>query len=368
MQEEKLHQLALTLVPGIGDILIKNLISYTGSAEQVFKLPRHKLLKIPGIGGKAVAEIVKPAVLQEAETQLQQVIDKDIKLLFYTDKDYPGRLKQIYDSPALLYLNGNIDLNHYRMLAIVGTRNATAYGKSFVADIVQNLKGQDVVIVSGLAYGIDIAAHKAALHNDMPTVAVMGSGVDIIYPSLHKKYALQMPGKGGLISEYPLGTTPDPARFPARNRIIAGLTDATLVVEAAEKGGALITADLASGYDREVLALPGDITSPTSVGCNNLIKKNVAQMITSAEDLSFYLQWDTTGLPSATMPSVLAPEEFSKDEWAVISTLQANGLAMQIDELSWRSQTQISQLATILLNLEFKGTINSLPGKKYTLR
>ena len=173
--------------------------------------------------------------------------------------------------------------------------------------------------------------------------------------------------EGGLLSEYSLGTKPDPARFPARNRIIAGLTDATLVVEAAEKGGALITADLSSGYDRDVYALPGNVTSPSSAGCNNLIKRNVAQMITSADDLSFYLQWEADGVPNTQPQTALEPDEFSKDEWAVISTLQANGQGMQIDELSWRSQTQISQLATILLTLEFKGTINSLPGKKYAL-
>ena len=368
MQVEKLHQLALTLVPGIGDVLVKNLISYVGSAEEVFRIPKSRLLKIPGIGSKAAAGIQKPQVLKEAELQLKKITDNSIQLLFYTDKKYPDRLKQIYDSPALIYLKGEIDLNHPRMLAIVGSRNATGYGKSFIANLMAEMKNLDFIVISGLAYGIDVAAHKAALENNIPTIGVMASGVDIIYPSIHKKYATEMIEQGGLVSEYPIGTSPDPGQFPARNRIIAGLADATLVVEAAEKGGALITADLASGYDREVFALPGDVNHVTSQGCNNLIKRNIAQMITSAEDLSYYLQWEANGTLATESTPVLVSEEFTSEEWSIISTLQSNGKEMHIDELSWRSQTQISKLATILLNLEFGGTINSLPGKKYALR
>ena len=368
MQVEKLHQLALTLVPGIGDVLVKNLISYVGSAEEVFRISKSKLLKIPGIGSKAAAEIQKSKVLQEAEVHLKKAEDSGTQLLFYTDKQYPDRLKQIYDSPALIYLKGNIDLNHSRILAVVGSRQATGYGKSFIARLMADMQNLDIIVASGLAYGIDIAAHKAALEHNIPTLGVMASGLDIIYPSIHSKYAAEMEKAGGLLSEYPMGTTPDPARFPARNRIIAGLADATLVVEAANKGGALITADLASGYDREVFAVPGDINQATSQGCNDLIKKNVAQMITSAEDLSFYMQWEANGSLTASALPVLVSEEFSSEEWAVISTLQTNGKEMQIDELSWKSQTQISKLANILLNLEFNGTVNSLPGKKYALR
>lgn len=367
MSAEKFYQLALTLIPGIGHVTIKTLISYVGAAEEVFSLRKSRLLKIPGIGSITADAILGQDVLQRAEEQMKMAQEQDVKLLFYTDADYPRRLKQIYDAPSLIYFKGEGNLNTSRVLAIVGTRQATAYGKLFIENLVEDLKQHDILIVSGLAYGIDVAAHKASLANGLPTVGVMATGVDIIYPAVHRKYADRMLASGGLLSEYPLGTRPDPARFPARNRIIAGLADATLVVEAAEKGGALITADLASGYDREVLALPGDVTKPTSAGTNNLIKKNVAQMITSAKDLSFYLQWDKVeeGLPEF---SALQRDTFEAEEWDVINTLEQNGRVLHIDELSWKSQKQVSALAGILLNLEFKGAINSLPGKKFALK
>lgn len=367
MVADKLYQLALTLVPGIGHVLVKNLVSYAGSAEQVFGLSKARLLKIPGIGDKTASEIRRQTVMAEAEKQLLLAEKEDVNLLFYTDKEYPNRLKQIYDAPSLIYFRGTADLNHTRILSIVGSRKATGYGKSFVQHLLKEIKSSNIIIVSGLAYGIDIAAHKAALAEDIPTIGVLASGIDIIYPDLHRKYAQAMLANGGLLSEYPIGTTPDPARFPARNRIIAGLSDATLVVEAAAKGGALITADLAADYDREVFALPGNVNHETSAGCNNLIKKNIAQLITSPEDLSFYLQWEQSAVGVESKKSFIE-DEFSTEEWAVISTLLDNGQSLHIDEISWRSQTQISQLASILLSLEFKGLIDSLPGKKFALK
>ena len=367
MSAEKFYQLALTLIPGIGHSTIKTLISYVGSAEQVFKQPNSKLLKIPGIGEKTVESIRRQNILGKAEEQIQLAEKSGVQILFYTDQDYPHRLKQIYDAPSLLFYKGTASLNHHRIISIVGTRQATAYGKRFLDSLISELQQHDILVVSGLAYGIDVAAHKAALKYNTPTIGVMATGVDIIYPAIHRKYAEKMLDKGGILSEYPLGTKPDPARFPARNRIIAGLADATLVVEAAEKGGALITADLANGYDRDVLALPGDINSPVSVGTNNLIKKNVAQMITSADDLSFYLQWNKDDKVEVT-PQNLDRDLFEQDEWQVINTLEQNGRVLHIDELSWKSQQQVSKLAGILLNLEFKGAINSLPGKKFALK
>ena len=365
MPEEKLLQLALTRVPGLGDILIKTLISYLGSAEAVFAAPVSKLLKVPGIG-RQTARAIKNYDLKEAGEQLQKLIAKNIKLLFYTDKAYPYRLKNIYDAPALLYLSGNIDLNHPRMLAIVGTRNATSHGKKFVQEFVRELAAHNLVIVSGLAYGIDIEAHKAALKYNIPTIGVIAAGLDTIYPQVHTKYANEMLAHGGLLTEYPPGTALDPARFPARNRIIAGLTDATVVVEAALKGGALITADLASGYDREVFAVPGRWNDSYSAGCNQLIKTHIAQAIFSAEDLQYYMQWPAGDEPAAVKVS-LDKEEFSEEEWTVIATIERAGKEIHIDELSWKSQIQIGQLATILLNLEFRGVVNSIPGKKYAL-
>jgi DNA processing protein len=365
MREEKLFQLALTLVPGLGDILVKTLISYLGSAQQVFEATVNKLTKVPGIGPNT-ARAINKFDLKEAEEQLKRLKDKSIQLYFYTDKGYPHRLKNIYDAPALIYLSGNVDLNHSRMLAIVGTRNATDHGKQFVHEFVKDLASHNLIIVSGLAYGIDIEAHKAALKYNIPTIGVIASGLDIIYPQVHAKYAKKMLDQGGLLTEYPLKTTLDPARFPARNRIIAGLSDATVVIEAASKGGALITADLASGYDREVFAVPGRWNDDFSNGCNRIIKNNLAQSITSANDLEYYMQWPEGEDVSETKVS-LSKEEFSDEEWTVISTINESGSGIHIDEISWKSQIQISQLANILLNLEFKGVVNCIPGKKYGL-
>lgn len=365
MHDEQFHQLALTLVPGLGDVLVKTLISYVGSAQEVFKLPIPKLVKVPGIGPN-IARAIRKYDLNEAERERKLLEKNKVKTFFYTDKKYPQRLRNIYDAPALLYVSGNIDLNHARMLAIVGTRNATENGKGFVRDLVKDLTGLSVVIVSGLAYGIDVEAHKTALKHQIPTVGVIASGLGTIYPSVHAKYARKMIDNGGIVTEYSYNTGLDPARFPARNRIIAGLSDATIVVEAAHKGGALITADLASGYDREVFAVPGRYKDEYSAGCNQLIKNNIAQMITSAEDLQYYMQWPEEDVPQP--PELLLEEkDFNSEEWAVISILQKNGESLQIDDISWKSNINLGQLATILLNLEFKGIIQSMPGKKYAL-
>jgi DNA processing protein len=266
----------------------------------------------------------------------------------------------------MIYLSGNVDLNHTRMLAIVGTRNATDHGKKFVQEFVRDLSSHNLIIVSGLAYGIDIEAHKAALKYNIPTIGVIASGLDIIYPQIHAKYAKRMLEQGGILTEYPLETSLDPARFPARNRIIAGLCDATVVIEAAEKGGALITADLASGYDREVFAVPGRWNDDFSNGCNRIIKNNLAQSITSAIDLQYYMQWPE-GEEASEIKVSLSKEEFNEEEWVVISTISNSSSAIHIDEISWKSQIQISQLASILLNLEFRGIVNCIPGKKYAI-
>ncbi|MEN8248015.1 MAG: DNA-processing protein DprA [Bacteroidota bacterium] len=365
MHEEKLYQLALTLVPGLGDILTKTLISYVGGAKAVFNHPVNKLNKIPGIGPN-LARAIKNFDLTVAKDHLKKLEAKNVKLYFYTDKEYPNRLKQIYDAPALLYFSGNLNLNHTRMLAIVGTRNASEHGKQFVRDFIKDLAGHNLVIVSGLAYGIDIEAHIAALKYNIPTVGVIASGLDIIYPSIHAKYAKKMINNGGLVTEYPLETKLDPARFPARNRIIAGMADATVVVEAAEKGGALITADLAAGYDREVFAVPGRWNDLYSVGCNKIINNNLAQSITSAEDLQYYMQWPAEDEKTEIKPTLIK-DDFDDQEWVVINTIENSDNEIHIDELSWKSQIQIGKLATILLNLEFKGIVNSIPGKKYSL-
>src|SRR6185295_17331439 len=291
MDSERLSFLALHLVPGIGDRLIKQLVSYCGSAENVFKTPKGKLLRIPGIGGVTAEAIRTENTLHEAEQELKKAEKEDVEILFYTDKKFPSRLKAIEDSPSLLYVKGNTNLNQAKIVAIVGTRQATAYGRGMVDRIVEGLVPHQALIISGLAYGIDIQAHKQALRQNLSTVGILGSGMDVIYPAAHKETARKMLDYGGLITENRFGTQPDAHHFPARNRIIAGLCDALIIVEAAEKGGALITAEIANSYNKDVFAVPGNIGQTFSEGCNKLIKINKAHLLASSKDVEYIMNW-----------------------------------------------------------------------------
>src|SRR5258708_17122306 len=259
MDQDRLSFLALHFIPGIGDYLVKQLVSYCGSAEQVFKTPKGKLLKIPGIGQVTAEAIKSEKTFNQAEKEFKKAEKEETEILFFTDKKYPQRLKEIEDAPSLIYYKGSANLNHPKSVAIVGTRQATDYGKEMVAKIVDDLKPHDALIVSGLAYGIDIHAHKQSVKNQLLTAAVMGSGMDVIYPAAHKDTAKKIVSHGALLTENHFGTKPDAHNFPARNRIIAGLCDALIVVEAADKGGALITAEIANTYNRDVFAVPGSL-------------------------------------------------------------------------------------------------------------
>ena len=367
MSEIKLQQLALSLTKGIGNTNLKNLISYCGSPQEVFSTTKGKLEKVPGIGEKASKSLLdNKEVFEKAEDILEYATKNDIKLLFYTDSDYPTNLKQLYDAPALVYLKGNNFPDNQRIISIVGSRNATKEGKKNVESIINELAPYNPVIISGLAYGIDIEAHKAALKNNLTTYGIMATGIEKVYPTIHNKIANSMLEKGGLLTEYPPFTKMDPARFPARNRIIAGLSDATLVVEAGEKGGALITAYLARDYDRDVFAIPGNLKNEYSVGCNNIIKNSLAQLVSSGEDIAFYLGWENKKNTSKSQVQNIKQDDVNDDEWNVIQLLGNNEL--HIDEISWKSQIQIGKLASILLNLEFRNIVVSLPGKKYSVK
>ena len=303
MDSERLSFLALHLVPGIGDYLIKQLVSYCGSAENVFKTPKGKLLKIPGIGGVTAEAIKTENTLHEAEKEFKKAEKEDVEILFYTDKKFPSRLKAIDDSPSLLYVKGNTNLNQAKIVAIVGTRQATAYGKEMVDRIVEGLVPHQALIVSGLAYGIDVQAHKQALKHNLSTVGILGSGMDVIYPAAHKDIARKMLDYGGLITENRFGTQPDAHNFPARNRIIAGLCDALIIVEAAAKGGALITAEIANSYNKDVFAVPGNIGQTYSEGCNKLIKINKAHLLASTKDLEYIMNWSLKKDSKKKIPS-----------------------------------------------------------------
>ncbi len=362
---DKLYQLALEFLPGIGDVGAKTLISYCGSAEAVFTSKPSHLSKIPGIGQKTLELLKNKSAQEKAEKVLATCEKHQIKIIHYTDSTYPTKLKQAIDAPNVLYAKGAIT-DYPRTIAIVGTRNATLYGTETTEKIVETSRSLNAAIVSGLAYGIDISAHKAALKNDIPTIAVLAGGLDKIYPALHKKYAEEMLDTGGWLSENPPGTKPDAHFFPARNRVIAGMSDVTIVVEAAKKGGALITANIADSYDRPVFAVPGDLNHQYSEGCNYLIRNQKALIFTSVEDLKYHLNWD-----EASEAEKLKKEKdysmLETEDKKIVDLLQTHVDGLPIDELSWRTQISLNQLAGKLLNLEFQGMVKPLPGKKYKL-
>jgi DNA processing protein len=365
MDQNRLSLLALHFIPGIGDYLIRQLVSYSGSAEKVFKIPKGKLLKIPGIGLVTADAIIQGKPFALAEKEFRRAEKEKVQLIFFTDKNYPSRLRQANDAPTMLYIKGEMNLENPKTVAIVGTRQATTYGKECVDTLVKDLVPHDALIISGLAYGIDIHAHKQAVKHKLPTVGVMGSGMDVIYPSSHREVAARMMEHGGLLTEHPFGTQPDAHNFPARNRIVAGLSDAVIIVEAAEKGGALITADIANSYNKDVFAMPGNVKQSHSAGCNNLIKSNRAHLLTSVRDLEYIMNWDA-GLKPAKK-DVVSLDSFSSEEQLILRALLDNNKQLMMDEISWKTNLPISQIASLLLTLEFKGVLASLPGKIYKL-
>ena len=367
------HELALTLLPGIGPQLTRQLMSYGGAAKSVLMMPPGKLRRIPGVGAATVAILTgaeREKAFRKAEADLKKAEKDGVEIIFYTSKRFPSRLKLIPDAPAILYYHGSADLNSPKTVALVGTRQATDYGREQTERIVAGLLPHRPLVVSGLAYGIDIMAHRAALQAGLETVGVMATGLDIIYPAAHRKTAEKMREQGGLLTEFPFGTPPDRYNFPARNRIIAGLSDGTVVVEAASKGGALITAELALSYDRDVLAVPGNLSSPASAGCNALIRDNKAALYAEPRDLEQLLNWDAALHQSGKFkpaPSHSA-DDFTVEEFGLITVLAAApGREMQMDELAWKAQIAIYAVASLLLGLEFRGVVRAMPGKKFAL-
>lgn len=367
MNAEAKALLSLHLIPKIGTITVKNLISHCGSAQAVLDLPQSKLLKVPGIGQKTIANLKSRKITDEAEKEFTLAAKQNVRIISYLDKDYPFRLKQIPDAPIFLYTKGNFPIDRDQpTIAVVGTRNATSYGKKLTDEIIEKLSPLKPIILSGLAYGIDIHAHKAALKHQLQTYAVMGAGIDVIYPSAHKATAEEMQQTGGIISEQSFGSKPDAFNFPARNRIIAGMADLVIVVEAAKKGGALITAELANSYDREVAAFPGRIGDVYSEGCNKLIKQHKAHLVETADDVLYIMNWELEN-QAAIKQRILDLSSLTEDEQSVINTLLQNNKELPIDILSIKSQIALNQLAGVLLNLEMQGIIKTLPGKRYQI-
>lgn len=368
-EEDKICTLALVHTPGVGAVTIRQLISYCGGSAKVFLADYKKLIKIPGIGEKVVREVLKKEQLPLAEKEFASCLSEGISLDFYTDNTYPSRLKSLYDAPVVLYSQGKFDYNAHRTVGIVGTRQISEYGKHITETIIRELVPYKPLVVSGLAYGVDITAHRACIKNELPTIGVMASGLQVIYPATHKKTATEMMANGGLVTENALNTKPDFMRFPARNRIIAGLSDVTIVVESASKGGSLITAEFAQNYHREVFAVPGSLNSPQSEGCNQLIRDQKAVIFTSVKDMADSMGWLLNEKPVEQTEEMSLPisfDGFTHDEGQVLSLLKRNG-NMHLDELSWQSGLHFNKLANLLLNLEFQGIVRSMPGKKYGL-
>jgi len=363
------YQIALTMIKGVGNITARNLITYVGNVEDIFRQIKAQLAKIPGIGEFTAQQIVSADVSRQAEKELEFVLKNNITALFYTDKNYPYRLKECADAPILLYTKNKTDLNANKFVGIVGTRNVTDYGKEVCRELVSQLAlhHPEIVVVSGLAYGVDICAHKAALDNHLSTIGVLGHGLDRIYPAAHRPVAVKMAEHGGLLTEYPSGTQPDRQNFVQRNRIIAGLVDAVVVVESQEKGGSLITAEFANAYNRDVFAFPGKITDERSRGCNALIKRNKASLIESADDLEWVMDWQQDA-SAKTAPQ--APNLFSsltESEQRIFEAIRAMQ-PVQINQLSKILEIPVGSLATQLIEMEFKNAIKCLPGNLYKLK
>lgn len=370
VSQELLYQVALPLIPQVGGGIARALVKYIGSAEMVFSSSSEKLEKVPKVGKLLAGNILahKTTALKQAEKVLQRAEAEGVQLLYFNNPAYPERLRDLPDAPLLLYYKGTSDLNALKVVSIVGTRQSTEYGRMVTDQIVQGLVSHDVLVVSGLAYGIDIAAHRSALKAGLPTIGVMASGIDTVYPSVHKGEAEKMLQQGGLLTEFPFGTKPDAPRFPSRNRIIAGMADCTIVVESTMKGGSLISADIAHGYDREVMAVPGPITSETSQGCNQLIRSLKAVPYTKPKDLEELLNWDKALAPFAApkTPPKLNLSGFPEEEQKVLRVLQQAG-PTHIDVLSRHTQLSMGQLSSILFTLEMSGVIKALPGKVFSL-
>ncbi|MDD4991670.1 MAG: DNA-processing protein DprA [Paludibacter sp.] len=370
MSDETLkYKIGITLIKGIGNNLAKNLIAYIGSAEGVFREKQKNLAKIPGIGDVLSAEIVAQDVLKRAEQEIEFIVKNKIQTSYFTDRDYPYRLKECPDSPIMLYSKGNCDVNSGKFIGIVGTRNATETGKENCRKLIADLAvaQPNAVIVSGLAYGVDICAHKAALDAGLATIGVVGHGLDRIYPAAHRPTAVKMIENGALLTEYLSLTNPDRPNFVQRNRIIAGLCDATVVVESAVRGGALITAEVANDYNRDVFAFPGRVTDEWSAGCNALIKNNKASLIESAVDILKFMNWENQNSTSNQSVQMALFPDLSDEEQAIVTALRQNLDGYQLNELAILLEKPISKISSLLLEMEFRGVVKCLPGNLYRI-
>lgn len=362
--QELLYRIGITKIPKVGPILTKNLISYSGSLEAVFKSKPSSLAKIPQVGAILAKVIAKKNYLKEAEEELALVKKHKIEPLFYLDDAYPKRLLAYDQSPVLIYNRGKANLNHEKIVAVVGTRTPSDNGINFCEQVIEDLSPMQPLILSGLAYGIDIVSHKKAIRSGLPTVAVMGAGHGYIYPAAHRKFAQELLDHGSLITEFPYHDLPEKEHFPMRNRIIAGMCDAIIVVESGRKGGSMITAHIANDFNKDVFAVPGRLKDKMSVGCNHLIKTHKAHLLESVEDIKYIMSWDEGDKPGKQIQLFT---DLDEQETCIIEGFKDQPI-LKVDTIAQKTGINNEILAAKLLGMECKGMIKSLAGKRYMLR
>jgi DNA processing protein len=364
MKEELIYRLALTMIPELGSVKARLLTEHFGDATSVFSAKKKELSCIEGVGELCARRLKEWNNFHEAEEEITFAEKHQLQILFITDKNYPQRLLHCYDPPTVLFYRGNAHLNHSRIISIIGTRNHTDYGKQVTEQLITDLASQNILVVSGLAFGIDAIAHKASIQHQIPTIGVLAHGMDTLYPLQHKFLAKEMLSQGGLLTEFRQNTKPDKHNFPKRNRIVAGMADATIVIETAVKGGSMITAELACNYNRDLFAVPGKITDSRSSGCLKLIRQNKATLLTDAEQLIETMGWEEKKKISKKQKELFI--ELSVEEKIIINLLKETE-ALSVDVLYIKSGLSSSTVAAVILNLELQNVICSLPGKMYRL-
>ena len=364
MNEEELrYVLALQRAKGVGEINAKKLIAHCGSAKNVFETKSKTLEKIHGIGSFIIKNLFDKSNLKDADVELNYILKNNIEWFYFLDNNYPEKLKHCLDGPILLFKDGNFQLDNRPIISIVGTRNITSYGRDFCENLVEDLKPFNPIIVSGFAYGVDICAHRAAVKNKLTTVGVLAHGLEETYPKAHKKYIAEINENGGFFTDFWHNDALIRENFLKRNRIVAGISEATIIIESADKGGSLVTADIANSYNRDVFAVPGRTTDTFSKGCNDLIKRNKAAILTCANDLVEMLNWNiSVNEPKSIQKQLFI--ELDDEEQKIVDYLFENGKDL-LDNIAISSQIPIYKTTSILFNLEMKGVVKPLPGKLY---